>query len=77
MDGVNGATGEMRRESARLLTVADVASLLHVHVSWVYGRMRRRSLDRLSGYRLGKYWRFRADEIHAWIECQSRGHRAS
>jgi excisionase family DNA binding protein len=77
MDGVNGATGEMRRESARLLTVADVASLLHVHVSWVYGRMRRRSLDRLPGYRLGKYWRFRADEIHAWIECQSRGHRAS
>lgn len=66
----NEATGTGRRDSTRLLTVEEVASLLHVPVSWVYGRMRKRSLDRLPGYRLGKYWRFREDEIHAWVEDQ-------
>jgi excisionase family DNA binding protein len=66
----NEATETGRRESTRLLTVEEVASLLHVPVSWVYGRMRNRSLERLPGYRLGKYWRFREDEIHAWVEDQ-------
>ncbi|HKV23359.1 MAG TPA: helix-turn-helix domain-containing protein [Candidatus Acidoferrum sp.] len=63
----NGATGEKRKESRVLLTVEEVAALLHVPVSWVYGRMRKRSLERLPAYRLGKYWRFREDEIFAWI----------
>jgi excisionase family DNA binding protein len=64
------ATGTGRRESTQLLTVEEVASLLHVPVSWVYGRMRKKSVERLPGYRLGKYWRFREDEIHAWVEDQ-------
>jgi len=68
----NETTGMERRESTRLLTVEEVASLLHVPVSWVYGRVRKRSMERLPGYRLGKYWRFREDEIHAWIEDQRR-----
>ena len=66
-----------RRGSTSLLTVEEVASLLHVPVSWVYGRMRKRSLERLPAYRLGKYWRFREDEIHAWVKRQSRGHHAA
>ena len=66
----NEATGRGRAESPRLLTVEEVASLLHVPVSWVYGRTRKRSSERLPGYRLGKYWRFREDEIHAWVEDQ-------
>lgn len=70
----NGAaTG---RESARLLTVHEVAGLLRVPASWVYGRTRRRSLQRLPGYRLGKYWRFREDEIHAWVRSQGGGRNA-
>ncbi len=60
-------------EAGQLLTVADVAALLRVPVSWVYGRTRRRSLERLPGYRLGKYWRFREDELLAWIKCQRGG----
>lgn len=72
----NKSTGTKRREPNRLLTVEEVASLLHVPVSWVYGRMRKRSVERLPGYRLGKYWRFREDEIHAWVEDQ-RGARHS
>ena len=60
----------------RLLTVEEVASLLHVPVSWVYGRTRKRSLERLPGYRLGKYWRFREDEILAWVESQGASSHA-
>jgi excisionase family DNA binding protein len=71
------ATEVDRRAWTRLLTVEEVASLLRVPVSWVYGRMRKKSLERLPAYRLGKYWRFREDEIHAWVKRQSRGHHAS
>ena len=72
-----GTTGGRREESGRLLTVEEVADLLHVPVSWVYGRMRKRSLERLPAYRLGKYWRFREDEIHAWVKRQAGGHCGS
>lgn len=63
-----GTTAGRREESGRLLTVEEVADLLHVPVSWVYGRMRKRSLERLPAYRLGKYWRFREEEVHAWVK---------
>jgi excisionase family DNA binding protein len=53
-----------------LLTVKEVANLLRVPISWVYERTRRRSLDRLPGIRLGKYWRFRQGEVLAWVESQ-------
>ena len=70
-DGIqNEATGKKETGIHRLLTVEEVAVLLHVPVSWVYGRTRKRSLERLPGYRLGKYWRFREDEVIAWIESQ-------
>jgi len=62
-------------EDNRLLTIQQVADILHVPVSWVYGRTRRRSTERLPGIRLGKYWRFRKEEIHRWIERQREGHR--
>jgi excisionase family DNA binding protein len=65
------ATGE--RDGNRLLTVGEVAELLHVHVSWVYGRMRKRSKERLPGYRLGKYWRFRAEEVLRWVQDHHEG----
>jgi len=65
------ATG--RRECDRLLSIQQVAAMLHVPVSWVYGRTRKRSTQRLPGIRLGKYWRFREEEIHRWIESQRGG----
>ena len=71
----NGATVE--RDHEKLLTIQQVADLLHVPVSWVYGRTRKRSIERLPGIRLGKYWRFREEEIHAWVESQRGGHRAA
>jgi excisionase family DNA binding protein len=77
LEKANEATGTKRREPTRLLTVEEVASLLHVPVSWVYGRMRKRSPERLPGYRLGKYWRFREDEIHTWVEGQRGASRSA
>jgi len=55
----------------RLLTVEQVADLLRVPRSWVYGRARARDRDRLPGMRLGKYWRFREADVLAWLEIQS------
>ena len=52
---------------SELLTVPQVAELLQVPVSWVYGRLRKRSPERLPGYRLGKYWRFDREEVLAWV----------
>jgi excisionase family DNA binding protein len=60
----------------QLLTVEEIAALLSVHVSWVYGRLRKRSRDRLPAYRLGKYWRFRAEEVLAWVQRHGDGHEA-
>jgi len=65
------------RDERHLLKVHEVAELLQVPVSWVYGRMRKRSLERLPGYRLGKYWRFRTDEVLAWVDCHCGGSRAT
>jgi excisionase family DNA binding protein len=71
-----GATGEREKVASRLLTIEEVAHLLHVPVSWVYGRMRKRSPERLPAYRLGKYWRFREDEIFVWIAHQKTNSEA-
>jgi excisionase family DNA binding protein len=57
----------------QLLTIEEVAELLHVPVSWVYGKTRRRAMDRIPGFRLGKYWRFREADVLAWIERQRVG----
>jgi excisionase family DNA binding protein len=51
-----------------LLTVADVAKILNVPVSWVYDRTRRRGLDRLPHLKLGKYVRFQLQEILHWLD---------
>jgi excisionase family DNA binding protein len=59
--------------SLHLLTIDEVAELLNVPVSWVYGKTRSRSMDRIPGFRLGKYWRFRETDVLAWIERQRAG----
>jgi excisionase family DNA binding protein len=71
------ARTEATREENHLLTVHEVATLLRVPVSWVYGRMRKRSVERLPGYRLGKYWRFREAEVLEWVESQRRDSHAA
>ncbi len=71
------AKAKERRDENNLLTVQEVAELLQVPVSWVYERVRNRSLARLPGYRLGKYWRFREAEVLTWVERQQVGARGN
>jgi len=63
------------RHFGQLLTVEEVAEMLKVPTSWVYERTRRRSADRIPGFRLGKYWRFREADVFAWIERRRIGAR--
>jgi len=56
-----------------LLTVEEVADLLKVPLSWVYEHTRRRGVNRLPGFRLGKYWRFDEGEIRTWLARQRMG----
>ena len=61
----------------RFLAVHEVADLLQVPVSWIHGRMRTRSTDKLPAYRIGKYWRFREEEIVIWLQSYRRGSDAA
>jgi excisionase family DNA binding protein len=65
------------QSQCELMTVQQVAELLQVPVSWVYGRLRKRSLGKLPGYRLGKYWRFDKEEVLAWLAQQREGRKAA
>ena len=71
------ATVGKENHRKHLLTAHEVAGLLQVPVSWVYGRTRKRSSERIPGYRLGKYWRFREEEVLAWVEAQRRDSHAA
>jgi excisionase family DNA binding protein len=67
---VHAATGEGNGESRQLLTVHEVAQLLHVPTSWVYERTRRRSNGKLPHVKLGKYLRFEEATITEFIQRQ-------
>ncbi len=56
--------------AGRLLTIQEIAALLQVSPSWVYAHTRRRVRDRIPGFRLGKYWRFREADVIDWLERQ-------
>lgn len=75
--GVFPSDRSMREETnnpseGELLTVQEIAEL-KVPVSWVYGHVRGRSTNPLPGYRIGKYWRFRTDEVEAWVRRYATG----
>ena len=59
-----------KEERSQLLTVHEVAELLHVPASWVYERTRRRSSDQLPHVKLGKYLRFEEATITEFIQRQ-------
>jgi excisionase family DNA binding protein len=52
----------------RLLTAADVAELLNLPESWVREAARQ---DRIPHLRLGRYIRYHAPAIHAWLAQQA------
>ena len=58
-----------------LLTVRDVAEVLRVPVSWVYEHARRRSRPRLPSIKIGKYLRFTASDVRAFLAQVRMSHR--
>jgi excisionase family DNA binding protein len=62
-------------ELYELLTVEDVAAVLKVSKSWVYEHTRSRAIpraERLPHVKVGKYIRFEARSLRAFIEKQCR-----
>jgi excisionase family DNA binding protein len=55
-----------------ILTPEELAERLKLPVSWIYEHCRERALNRLPGFKLGKYWRFRESDVREWLERQSR-----
>ena len=70
---INANTVPVATPTNSLLTVEEVAELLKVPASWVYERTRKRGMDRIPGFRLGKYWRFREADVLAWLDRQRDG----
>jgi len=56
--------------SDELATVSDIAEYLQVPKSWVYERTRRRGIERIAHFKLGKYLRFSKLEVLDWIQHQ-------
>ena len=52
----------------RLLTVEEVADMLQVPKSWIYGRTRRRGQEQLSHLKVGKYLRFEESAVREFLE---------
>ena len=53
-----------------LATVSQIAGFLHVPDSWVYERTRRRGIERIPHFKLGKYLRFSRREVSEWVQRQ-------
>ena len=64
-DGQLKFDGELRRSRGRLLVAEEVAAMLRVTKAWVYAETRA---GRIPCVRLGRYYRYRASAIAAWLE---------
>ena len=51
-----------------LLTPSDVAEVLRVSISWVHERTRRHEPARLPHIKIGKYLRFRREDVLGWLD---------
>jgi len=56
-----------------LLTVSEVARLLKVPKSWVYDHVRPFARPLLPHVKLGKYLRFRRQDLEDFLACQCEG----
>jgi excisionase family DNA binding protein len=55
---------------AELLTVKEAAQFLKVPVSWIYEHVRPDAVDRLPAMKLGKYLRFDARDLYAYVDAK-------
>jgi hypothetical protein len=66
------STPRVSAEPEALLTADQVAEFLHVPVSWVYERTRKRGASRLPHLKLGKYLRFEERAVREFLDRQRR-----
>ncbi len=57
---------------AHLLTPEEAAEILRVKLSWLYQHTRRRSQDRIPFVKVGRYLRFREQDLVDYIENRQR-----
>lgn len=60
---------ESKKESARLVTVEEIAEFLQVPASWVYARTASNTIPHV---RVGRYVRFRKGEVMQWLQAGGR-----
>jgi len=54
----------------KLISVGELAEALNVPKSWVYSRSRKSGPKSMPKLKVGKYVRFRIDDVIEWIEEQ-------
>ncbi len=59
------------------LTIDELAEKLRVPKSWIYGQTRRKGPDCIPCVRVGKYLRFREQDVMAWLEGQKEDRGAA
>ena len=64
-----GALMELNDWNLDLMTVEQIAGVLNVLISWVYGRTRRRGKERIPHIKLGKYLRFELTAVRNRINA--------
>jgi excisionase family DNA binding protein len=70
-----GACSPIEDQLSQLMTVDEVASLFKVSKSWVYEHTRGRGTsraERLPHVKIGKYVRFEAQALRAYVEKKCR-----
>ena len=63
----------MIKDDGELLTVAEVARMFKVPVSWVYERCREGATNPLPHLKLGKYLRFSKSALLIYMDSSRRG----
>lgn len=64
------STNTIGPNGGRLLTIEQVSEMLQVPVSWVREHVRREARDHIPGLKVGKYWRFRCEDILGWLDTR-------
>ena len=54
-----------------LLTVPELAAVLKVKNSWIYGESRKTGKGAIPRLKIGKYLRFSLEEVMGWIREQN------
>jgi excisionase family DNA binding protein len=61
------------RHEDQMKTVDEIAAELHVHRITIYRLLKA---GKIPGFKVGRVWRFRANEVRDWVE-QPRGAKAT